>query len=62
VDFSHDNVAARLPLPQKKVNRIEYACVVLPGRKAVANGLDYNLSLVFNQVLPAASRWNPVFA
>jgi hypothetical protein len=41
--------------PIKKVNIIDFDCVVLPGLNAVMNGLDYNLSRLFNQDMLAAS-------
>jgi hypothetical protein len=54
VASSHDNVAAGCG-SHKKVNIIDFDCVVLPGLNAVMNGLDYNLSRVFNQDMLAAS-------
>jgi hypothetical protein len=54
VASSHDKVAARCR-SHKKVNLIDYDCVLLPFLTAVTNGLDYNLSRVFNQDMLAAS-------
>jgi hypothetical protein len=54
VASSHDNIAAGCR-SIKKVSLIDYECVLLPGRNAVTNGLDYNLSRVFNQDMLAAS-------
>jgi hypothetical protein len=54
VASSHDIIAASCR-SHTKVNIIDFDCVVLPGLNAVANGLDYNLSRLFNQDMLAAS-------
>jgi hypothetical protein len=54
VASSRDNVAAGCR-SHKKINLIDYDCVVLPFLTAVTNGLDYNLSRVFNQDMLVAS-------
>jgi hypothetical protein len=54
VASSRDNVAAGCR-SHKKINLIDYDCVVLSGLNVITNGLDYNLSHVFNQDMLVAS-------